>query len=129
MEIAKSNFDFKLVISNFKEESVSIRLLDRLPVATEAEELSVSLGTLQTPLSKDALYLRTLRPLGMLRWDISVPKNRIGAEALDVIYSYTLEFDRNRIPTTKHSIDDIVADYDESLGRGRGGGGFGGGVF
>lgn len=44
---------------------------------------------------------------------------------MDVLYSYTLEFDRNRMPATQHSFDDILADYDESVGRG----GFGGGIF
>lgn len=118
-------FDYRLVVNNMKDSPIELRLLDRIPVATESEQISVLFGSGDRQLSEDTIYQRTLRPLGIVRWDLNVPAGQVGADAVDVLYSSTLEFDRNEIPTTKHSIEEILADYEESINRG----GMGGGVF
>lgn len=119
--------DYRLVIANFKDQEVDIRLVDRIPVPTQSDRLTVALEKSDHEVSEDPLYLRTLRNSGILRWDIKVPGKRIGSEAYDVHYSSTLEFDRNQTLSAQLSLDAITADYEESLNRGRGGGGFGGG--
>ncbi|MCH2183426.1 MAG: DUF4139 domain-containing protein [Mariniblastus sp.] len=121
-------FDYRLVVGNMKDSPIELRLLDRIPVATESEQISVQFESLDRELSEDGTYQRTLRPQGIVRWDLDIPADKIGAEAIDVFYSSTLEFDRNKIPATKHSIEEILADYEESISRGAGGG-MGGGFF
>jgi uncharacterized protein (TIGR02231 family) len=120
-------FSYRLVLANFKELPVLVRLVDRLPSTLDTEQLTVQLDTPQEPLSSDGLYQRLQRPTGVLRWDLTVPAKRHGNQAFDLHYSYTLEFDRNRIPTSQHQLADIKAEI-EDLGS-MSGGGFGGGGF
>jgi hypothetical protein len=97
-------------------------------MALDSEQLNLQLDTPQEPLSKDGLYERLQRPTGVLRWDLTIPENRHGSRAFDLHYSYTLEFDRNRVPTSQHMIADIKAELeDQADSPGMGGGGFGGG--
>ena len=85
---------YRLQIENFREEAVDIQLLDRLPITDNSRALRVQLGDVSTELSKDALYVRTDRPLGILRWDIKVAAGATRENAHEVTYDYTLEFER-----------------------------------
>ncbi|MDA1052685.1 MAG: DUF4139 domain-containing protein [Planctomycetota bacterium] len=125
-------FVYRLVLSNFKNEPVAVRLMDRLPNTQQAQQLSVRLEDPKQPLSDDALYRRILQPTGILRWDLAVPEGRNGSQAFDVNYTYTMEFDRSRVPTTHHALDELQAGYRDvnfgsEMGGGFGGGGFGSG--
>lgn len=86
-------FTYRLVLANFKDEPVTVRLTDRLPTTRQSQQLSVQLDTTKQPLSEDALYLRVSRPTGVLRWDLSVPKGRYGSQAFDVDYMPPRGFD------------------------------------
>jgi hypothetical protein len=125
-------FVYRLVLANFKDQPVAVRLIDRMPNTQQAQQLSVRLDDPAQTLSDDGLYQRVLRPTGILRWDLTVPKDRHGSQAFDVHYSYTLEFDRSRVPTTNHTLAEVQAEYDSVRfpsgmgGFGGGGGGFGG---
>jgi hypothetical protein len=119
-------FGYRLVIANFKDQPLEVRLLDRMPHARQSQHLSVKLNDPKTPLSQDALYQRVSQPAGILRWDLSVPADRHGSKAFDVDYSFTIEFDRSRIPTTEHSPDELRAQYESARVPDTMGGGMGG---
>ena len=85
----------RLQIENFHGEAVNVRLLDRLPHTDREDDLRITLGEMSGELSENALYVRTDRPLGILRWDLEVPASAIQEKAHVVTYSYSLEFDRN----------------------------------
>jgi len=122
-------FTYRLVLANFKDQPVTVQLMDRMPMTRETQQLSVRLDDPKVPLSDDGLYQRVLRPTGVLRWDVAVPAGRNGSKAMDVEYSYTVEFDRNRVPNVQQMVTEIQADYqDLSLPAGGMGGGFGGGM-
>ncbi len=129
-------FNYRLVVSNFKDEAVDVRLLDRLPVTRETRQMSIHIDQPQQELSQDALYQRAERPLGILRWDLAVPKGRNQSNAFDVHYSFSMAFDRNRLPTAEGILAEMEADFDsiyipgtEDGGMGGGMGGMGGGGF
>jgi uncharacterized protein (TIGR02231 family) len=92
--------NFRLVLENFKDSAVSVRLFDRLPYAENTDALRVTLGQMSDKLSDDATYLRIERPKGILRWAIDVPAGAASEKAKLVSYGYVLEHDRNLQITT-----------------------------
>jgi hypothetical protein len=124
-------FLYRLVLANFKNRPVSIRLIDRMPITRQTQQLSIRLEDPDLKLSDDGLYQRVERPTGLLRWDLTVPEGRHGSEAFDVQYSFTAEFDRSRVLDAGNILEEMQADYQPSRygGGGMGGmGGFGGGM-
>lgn len=79
-------------IESFKDEAVPVRLWDRLPTAPNdnARAIAVELVEGADRLSDDPEYLRTERPDGLLRWDLTVAPD----EPTEVRFAYTLAFDR-----------------------------------
>ena len=123
-------FVYRLVLANFKNRPVSIRLMDRMPITRQTKQLSIRLEDPDPKLSDDGLYQRIGRPTGALRWDLTVPEDRHGSKAFDVQYSYTAEFDRSRVLDAGDILQEMQADYRPLMqGGGMGGmGGFGGGM-
>ncbi len=121
-------FVYRLVLANFKDQPIAVRLIDRMPITRQEQQLSVLLETPQQPLSDDALYQRILRPNGILRWDLTLPEGRHGSKAFDVQYSYTMAFDRSRIPATQDMLSEMQADYRDMRLPAGGMGGMGGGM-
>lgn len=123
-------FKYRLVLANFKDKPVKVRLIDRMPNTRQAQQLSVTLDAPKQPLSEDGLYNRIERPMGLLRWDLDVPAGRHGSKAYDVLYNFKMEFDRNQVPTAQDAIAEMQAEFDNTslpAGMGGFGGGFGGG--
>lgn len=123
-------FRYRLVLSNFKDEPVQVRLYDRIPTSNQSQQLSVTLEEPEFPLSVDGMYQRMERPTGILRWDLEVPAGRHGSDAFDVHYGYMMEFDRSRIPSMLDAVAELQSQFDEQAwgsSGGMGGGGFGGG--
>lgn len=120
-------FSYRLVLANFKSEPISVRLMDRMPITQQTQQLSLRMEEPRLPLSEDGLYQRILRPTGVLRWDLTLPADRHGSQAFDVLYSYSMEFDRSQTPSTQHLLADLQTEYD-NLGLPAGMGGFGGGL-
>jgi uncharacterized protein (TIGR02231 family) len=89
------SFQYRLVIENYKDEVVPLRVFDRLPYSDRAADVRIKLGDLKDPLSEDKVYLRTERPKNLLRWDIMVPAAATGEKARIIDYSFTVDFDRN----------------------------------
>ncbi len=119
-------FVYRLVLANFKDQPIAVRLIDRMPITRQEQQLSISLETPEQPLSVDALYQRVLRPSGILRWDLTLPEGRHGSQAFDVQYSYTMAFDRGRIPATQDMLSEMRADYRDMRLPAGGMGGMGG---
>ncbi|MEM6430253.1 MAG: mucoidy inhibitor MuiA family protein [Deinococcota bacterium] len=94
---------YDLSIENFSDQSVPLRLYDRLPISDDEAALNIELLDTSDPLSEDALYVRVERPEGLLRWDTTLEPNLAGSDALRVQYSYLLEFDRSFSLTTPDS--------------------------
>lgn len=86
-------FKYRLVLDNYKDDGVKLRVFDRLPYAES--HIRITLGELEDLLSKDAEYLRAWRPNGILRWDTEVPAHAAAGTARIVEYSFKLEYDRN----------------------------------
>lgn len=89
------SFEYRLVVENYKDEVVPVRVVDRLPFTDREAEVRVTLGEMEDKLSENAFYLRRERPKGILRWDVDVPAGAAGETARVVNYDYTVEFDRN----------------------------------
>ena len=87
-------YNYRITLENYKDALVKLRLLDRLPL-TESSSIKIDLNKTSGPLSEDATYLRTVKDQGILRWDLNLEPNTIGAQATAVTYSFTMEYDKN----------------------------------
>ena len=79
------------MLENYSDRAVSVRVLDRIPVQTET--ISVRLGKISDSLTEDVEHERSLRPKGILRWDVKVPAKAARGTAKTVSYAFTLEYD------------------------------------
>jgi uncharacterized protein (TIGR02231 family) len=87
-------FQYRLLIENYKDKQVHVRLVDRLPDPRGAD-IRITPGEFGDPLSKDPIYLRTIRKMGILQWEIDVPPKAAREKAKMVMYDFKMEFDRN----------------------------------
>jgi hypothetical protein len=94
------DFQYRLIVENYKEEAVPVRIYDRLPHCDRPEDIRITLDEMKDPLDDDVLYLRRERPKGILRWEIDVPAGAIREKARIIEYGFSLEFDRNFQLTT-----------------------------
>ncbi len=128
-------FKYRLVVENFKGEAVPVRVFDRLPYSDRPNDVRVQLGDPKDPLSTDKVYLRTERPKGLLRWDITVDGNATADKARIVDYGFTVDFDRNlaiqvqRGGALSAAVNAENRPVNGSGGMGMGGGGFAGRAF
>jgi hypothetical protein len=114
----ETRFEYRLVVENFANEKMLVRVLDRLPHAENGEDIRVTLGETSDPISTDKLYQREERPMGILRWDIEVPAKAAGEDARLIKYQYVVEYDRQfvvSLPTSKQTLQEEF----ERLQRGR----------
>lgn len=86
--------DVEVVLDNFKEKAIDLRLRERTPFMDDTASLRVSLAQTSSPLSRDRDYSRFERPKGILRWDLEVEPGA-GEKATALSYSYRLEYDKN----------------------------------
>lgn len=84
----------EIIIDNFKQEAVKIRLRERMPFMEDTTNLRVSVGEMSQPLSANADYLRYEKPKGILRWDIDAPPGTL-EKSTSLRYTYSLEFDKS----------------------------------
>ncbi|HVT89260.1 MAG TPA: mucoidy inhibitor MuiA family protein [Tepidisphaeraceae bacterium] len=113
------DFTYRLTLENFGAKPASVRLLDRLPTAKEAE-IRVTLVPPGKELSKDAVYEQGDRKKNILRWDLEVPAQLADDKALAVEYQFKLEYDRQMSITAPTSVGGGYGFG--GLGGGRGGG-------
>jgi hypothetical protein len=86
-------FEYRILVSSFKSEPVSVQVWDRLPHA-ETETAGITLVKAEPEVSTDALYLREERPNNLLRWDLKVDPTMNGEKAKAVKYEFKLEMDK-----------------------------------
>ena len=89
------SFGYRLVLENYKNAAVTVRVFDRVPVAEREADLRLTLGEMKDKLADDKLYLRVERPKGILRWDVDVAAGASGEKARIVAYDYRIAFDRS----------------------------------
>ncbi len=85
-------YSYRLSVDNYKTDSISLRLLDRIPV-TKDKGLTITLKDGADRLSKEAEYEKFELPKGMLRWDVNIPPSSFGAKTFYLDYSVDMEFD------------------------------------
>ena len=84
----------EVVLENFKDRPVPIRVRERTPFMDDSTNLRVSLGRTSQPVSSDRDYSRFEKPKGILRWDLNVaPGAR--EKATSLTYAYRIEFDKS----------------------------------
>ena len=88
-------FSYRLRLENFKSTPVSVRLMDRIP-AVKSDDISISLSKPSDKLSADTIYVRDLRPTGILRWDIQLSAGASGAKARDVKYNFEMKYSKDK---------------------------------
>jgi uncharacterized protein (TIGR02231 family) len=87
-------YKYRIALSNYKKSEVNLRLLDRLPYS-EDSSIKIELANPDTPLSKDAEYVRTVGKKGILRWDLQLKPETTSEKATVINYTFTTEYDRN----------------------------------
>lgn len=88
------HFDYRLVVANFKTTPVTVRLVDRIPMPENPQDVSIQIGKMSDPVSDDAVYRRVDQPYGILRWDLEVGPSSFAGQVRDVDYDFSVEFDR-----------------------------------
>ncbi len=86
-------YTYRLTVQNFNGHVVPIRLLDRLPVAKDAD-VKITLVSTSQPVSDDAKYQVQSPKDGILRWDIEAPISTAGGEVFTLEYKYQMEHDK-----------------------------------
>lgn len=84
----------EVTVDNFKDQSVNLRIRERIPFMEDATNLRVSAGEMSHPLSNHADYVRYEKSKGILRWDLDIPTGS-AEKSTALRYSYSLEFDKN----------------------------------
>ena len=88
-------FKYRIVVENFSDKKVQIRVRDRLPTTENPDSVRVTLDPLDLKLSEDKIYHRLERPEGILRWDIEVEPRSVGEKSQMIGYGFRVEHDRN----------------------------------
>ncbi|MFT3881898.1 MAG: DUF4139 domain-containing protein [Gemmatales bacterium] len=87
------HYDYRILISSYKSEPVSVQVWDRLPMA-ETEVINISVEKATPEVSKDPLYVREERSKNLLRWDVKVQPNTFGEKAQAITYQFKMELDK-----------------------------------
>ena len=107
------NFEYRLVVENFKNEAVDIRVIDRIPTSLNNANIRITQNDFSANLSDDKLYQRVEKPEGILRWEVSVPANASVNEAYTVEYSYTVEYDRKFVVSLPSSLNQQKQEFEQ----------------
>ncbi len=86
---------YRLLIENYKNTPVTVRVMERLPYTNRAGDIRISLNEPSRALCTDPIYTRRERAKNILRWDVDVPAESAGEKAFEIEYGFTLDYDRN----------------------------------
>ena len=78
--------DYRVTISNGTGRSIDMELFDRRPIS-RSDKIEVNLTASNLLLSRDADYIATQFPQGILRWDLSIPPTPSGNEGTVVTWT------------------------------------------
>lgn len=88
-----TEFEYKLLVSNYGDKVVSLKLEDRLPYSPD-ESVQVKLLEATPEVSQDAEYQRTGFKKGLLRWEMEIPGQAINEKAIGVTYRFRMAHDK-----------------------------------
>jgi uncharacterized protein (TIGR02231 family) len=109
------SFKVRVILENFSKKPTDLRVLDRIPVEDEKENVRITLDLKNNTLSADELYQQYERTKGILRWDLALQPESAASKAKTLDYSYKLEFDKNlqvSFPTPAKA-DQMRTEFDE----------------
>ncbi|MCB1142823.1 MAG: mucoidy inhibitor MuiA family protein [Leptospiraceae bacterium] len=89
------SFAVRILLENFSDKEITVRVLDRIPVEDEKEKFRLTLDLNGNQISKDELYNQYERPKGILRWDVNLLPETSSSKSKVLEYNYKLEFDKN----------------------------------
>ena len=78
--------DYRVTISNGTGRSIDMELFDRRPIS-RSDKIEVNLSASSLLLSRDADYIATQFPQGILRWDLTIPPTPSGNEGTVVTWT------------------------------------------
>ncbi len=84
----------EVIVDNFKDQPVSLRVRERIPFMEDTTNLRVSAGEMSHPLSTNTDYVRYEKSKGILRWELEIPAGS-AEKSTSLRYSYSLEFDKS----------------------------------
>lgn len=87
------HYDYRILISSYKNEPVNVQVWDRLPMA-ETEVINISVEKSSPEVCKDPLYVRDERSKNLLRWDVTAQPNTFGEKAMAITYQFKMELDK-----------------------------------
>jgi hypothetical protein len=87
-------YKYRISINNYNDCTIALRLMDSMPY-TEDENLGIGEFTSNYALSDNSDYVRTLRPKGILRWDLNLEPNTFDDSATVVTCEYTVKYDND----------------------------------
>lgn len=86
-----TGFEYRILLENFGSEPATVRVQDRVPVAS-GKDLKVQVTASDPKPSDDA---DALKKKGLLQWTLAVKPQAIGADAATIRYALSIEHDRN----------------------------------
>jgi Domain of unknown function (DUF4139)/N-terminal domain of unknown function (DUF4140) len=104
---------YRILVENYKNKVVAMRVLDRLPHSSRSSDVRISLSDPSVPLSKDPIYLRREREKNILRWDVDIPSEASGEKAFVITYDYTLDHDRNFAITDTSNEQTAIVEFEK----------------
>jgi len=105
-------FEYHLIVENFKSEPTQVRLLDRIPTPGDGAKIRVTHTASSLPLSNDAWYQRIEKPEGIMRWDAEVASESHGESSFSVDYGFTVEYDRQYVVTLPDQSIELKQDFE-----------------
>ena len=118
----ETTLEYKLIVENYKDAAVAIRVVDRMPIAGDDSKISVTLGEgVKDELSEDGVYVKSMLPKGILRWDAEIKGRSIGEEAHEIDYSFKLEHDRQYVVSLPANVKEQESEYNDLENDRRGG--------
>jgi|JI8StandDraft_1071087.scaffolds.fasta_scaffold17474_3 uncharacterized protein (TIGR02231 family) len=109
------SFKVRVILENFSKKPTDLRVLDRIPVEDEKENVRITLDLKNNTLSADELYQQYERTKGILRWDLALQPESAASKSKTLDYSYKLEFDKNlqvSLPSPAKA-DQMRTEFDE----------------
>jgi len=101
-------FHYRLRLENFKDVPVQVRLMDRMP-ACKTEDVRIELAATSAPLSTDEVYVRDLKPAGILRWDVALDGQAAGAKAKDITYTFQMRYAKDKAVGGYEAVENVEA--------------------
>jgi len=92
---------YQIVLENFADQPLPVRVLDRIPVPA-ADKVLVSLLDCQPAPTDDPAADKALKPRNILRWDVQVPPAGADHKGFLIQYRFRIVFDKSlRISATR----------------------------